>query len=53
MPETRVPGLTSDEDLRWLTWVEKRFQEVAGKDDKIDINEFQNALNLKQVSLYL
>lgn len=38
-----------DEDARWLEWVTKQFESIAGDDKEIDIDEFKAALKVKEV----
>ncbi|XP_068580049.1 NADPH oxidase 5 [Cebidichthys violaceus] len=40
--------MSVDEDARWLDWVTKQFESIAGEDQEIDINEFKTALNVKE-----
>ncbi|KAK9516074.1 hypothetical protein VZT92_024035 [Zoarces viviparus] len=40
--------MSVDEDARWLDWVTKQFESIAGDDQEIDINEFKTALNVKE-----
>ena len=39
-----------DEDEKWLQWMQKQFQEIAGEDGEIDCQEFKGALKVKKVS---
>lgn len=39
----------SDEDARWLEWVAKQFESIAGEDKEIDLQEFKTALKVKEV----
>ncbi len=36
-------------DAKWLAWFEQQFSAVAGSDRQIDLNEFKQALHLKEV----
>ena len=36
-------------DAKWLAWFEQQFSSVAGSDGQIDLNEFKQALHLKEV----
>lgn len=38
-----------DEDTRWLEWVTKQFETIAGEDKEIDLDEFKTALKVKEV----
>lgn len=45
-----APGAMSlDEDARWLEWVTKQFESIAGDDKEIDLDEFKTALKVKEV----
>ncbi|XP_028307631.1 NADPH oxidase 5 [Gouania willdenowi] len=37
-----------DEDARWLEWVTKQFEIIAGEDKEIDLDEFKTALKVKE-----
>ncbi|KAJ8417185.1 hypothetical protein AAFF_G00284120 [Aldrovandia affinis] len=37
-----------DEDARWLEWVTKQFESIAGEDKEIDLDEFKTALKVKE-----
>ncbi|XP_029952159.1 LOW QUALITY PROTEIN: NADPH oxidase 5 [Salarias fasciatus] len=37
-----------DEDARWLEWVTKQFESIAGDDKEIDLDEFKTALKVKE-----
>ncbi|XP_063962617.1 NADPH oxidase 5-like [Lytechinus pictus] len=39
---------TQESDEKWLMKLEKQFQEIAGDDNQIDLDEFINALNVKK-----
>lgn len=39
-----------DRDAKWLAWFEQQFSMVAGSDRQIDLQEFKNALHVKDVS---
>lgn len=41
--------MSLDEDARWLDWVTKQFESIAGDDKEIDIDEFKTALKVKEV----
>lgn len=41
--------MSLDEDARWLEWVTKQFESIAGDDKEIDIDEFKTALKVKEV----
>ena len=38
-----------DRDAKWLAWFEQQFSIMAGTDRQIDLEEFKQALNVKQV----
>ncbi|XP_053344268.1 NADPH oxidase 5 [Clarias gariepinus] len=40
--------MSVDEDTRWLEWVTKQFETIAGEDKEIDLNEFKTALKVKE-----
>uniref|UniRef100_A0A3B3V2I7 NADPH oxidase 5 n=1 Tax=Poecilia latipinna TaxID=48699 RepID=A0A3B3V2I7_9TELE len=40
--------MSVDEDSRWLEWVTKQFETIAGDDKEIDIDEFKTALKVKE-----
>lgn len=42
--------MSVDEDTRWLEWVTKQFESIAGDDKEIDLCEFKTALKVKEVS---
>lgn len=42
-------AMSLDEDARWLDWVTKQFESIAGDDKEIDIDEFKTALKVKEV----
>ena len=42
---------SSDEDTKWLAWIEAKFKEIAGDDGEIDKEEFKRALGVRKVSL--
>ena len=41
--------MSLDEDTRWLEWVTKQFETIAGDDKEIDLEEFKTALKVKEV----
>lgn len=43
-------AMSLDEDARWLEWVTKQFESIAGDDKEIDLDEFKTALKVKEVS---
>lgn len=49
----KLPGfvwqLSMDRDAKWLAWFEQQFSMMAGSDRQIDLDEFKQALNVKQV----
>uniref|UniRef100_A0A8C5CP21 NADPH oxidase 5 n=1 Tax=Gadus morhua TaxID=8049 RepID=A0A8C5CP21_GADMO len=40
--------MSLDEDTRWLEWVTKQFEAIAGEDKEIDLEEFKTALKVKE-----
>ncbi|MED6278895.1 hypothetical protein CHARACLAT_028697 [Characodon lateralis] len=40
--------MSVDEDGRWLEWVTKQFETIAGDDKEIDIDEFKTALKVRE-----
>lgn len=38
-----------EEDTRWLEWVTRQFENIAGDDKEIDLDEFKTALKVKEV----
>ncbi|KAM3870466.1 NADPH oxidase 5 [Diretmus argenteus] len=40
--------MSLDEDARWLEWVTKQFESIAGEDKEIDLKEFKTALKVKE-----
>ncbi|XP_077367733.1 NADPH oxidase 5-like isoform X2 [Festucalex cinctus] len=40
--------MSADEDARWLEWVTKQFESIAGDDKEIDLDEFKTALKVKE-----
>uniref|UniRef100_A0A668A7N2 NADPH oxidase 5 n=1 Tax=Myripristis murdjan TaxID=586833 RepID=A0A668A7N2_9TELE len=40
--------MSLDEDTRWLEWVTKQFESIAGEDKEIDLEEFKTALKVKE-----
>lgn len=52
--DAAAPGaMNLDEDARWLEWVTKQFESIAGEDKEIDLDEFKTALKVKEVMFYL
>uniref|UniRef100_A0A4W6FYZ2 NADPH oxidase 5 n=1 Tax=Lates calcarifer TaxID=8187 RepID=A0A4W6FYZ2_LATCA len=41
-------AMSLDEDARWLEWVTKQFESIAGDDKEIDLDEFKTALKVKE-----
>ncbi|XP_045892941.1 NADPH oxidase 5 [Micropterus dolomieu] len=39
--------MSLDEDARWLDWMTRQFESIAGDDKEIDIDEFKAALKVK------
>uniref|UniRef100_A0A7N6AHP9 NADPH oxidase, EF-hand calcium binding domain 5 n=1 Tax=Anabas testudineus TaxID=64144 RepID=A0A7N6AHP9_ANATE len=44
----RAAIMSLDEDNRWLEWVTKQFESIAGDDKEIDLDEFKTALKVKE-----
>ncbi|XP_052785817.1 NADPH oxidase 5-like isoform X2 [Mya arenaria] len=44
--DTKKP--ITDEDSKWLHWIEVKFMEIAGDDGEIDRDEFKKALGVKK-----
>ncbi|XP_061631183.1 NADPH oxidase 5 isoform X2 [Phyllopteryx taeniolatus] len=44
----QVSAMSADEDARWLEWVTKQFESIAGDDKEIDLDEFKTALKVKE-----
>ncbi|XP_076847030.1 NADPH oxidase 5 [Brachyhypopomus gauderio] len=40
--------MSLDDDTRWLVWVTKQFESIAGDDKEIDLDEFKTALKVKE-----
>ncbi|XP_047452753.1 NADPH oxidase 5 [Mugil cephalus] len=40
--------MSLDEDARWLEWVTRQFESIAGDDKEIDLDEFKTALKVKE-----
>jgi hypothetical protein len=40
-----------DRDAKWLAWFEQQFSSLAGSDRQIDLEEFKEALHVKEVSV--
>ncbi|KAF3706013.1 NADPH oxidase 5 [Channa argus] len=40
--------MSVDEDSRWLEWVTKQFESIAGDDKEINLEEFKTALKVKE-----
>lgn len=49
---SREVNMSLDEDTRWLEWVTKQFETIAGDDKEIDLDEFKTALKVKEVRFY-
>ncbi|WAR29973.1 NOX5-like protein [Mya arenaria] len=45
--DTKKP--ITDEDSKWLHWIEVKFMEIAGDDGEIDRDEFKKALGVKKL----
>ncbi|KAG2470575.1 NOX5 oxidase, partial [Polypterus senegalus] len=44
--------MSVDEDARWLDWVTKQFESIAGDDKEIDLEEFKTALKVKEAKRF-
>ncbi|XP_062403693.1 NADPH oxidase 5 [Sardina pilchardus] len=40
--------MSQEEDARWLEWVTRQFESIAGDDKEIDLDEFKTALKVKE-----
>ncbi|XP_064013939.1 NADPH oxidase 5 isoform X5 [Pogoniulus pusillus] len=40
--------MSTGEDARWLQWVTKQFESIAGEDKEINLEEFRTALQVKE-----
>ncbi|KAM8974734.1 NADPH oxidase 5-like [Pelodytes ibericus] len=40
--------MSTEEDSKWLEWVTKQFETIAGEDKEIDLEEFKTALKVKE-----
>lgn len=40
-----------EDDTKWLEWVAKQFESIAGEDKEIDLEEFKAALKVKEASV--
>lgn len=49
LPAAELINMSLDEDARWLEWVTRQFESIAGEDKEIDIDEFKTALKVKEV----
>ncbi len=45
--------MSLEEDSRWLEWVTKQFESIAGDDKEINLEEFKTALKVKEVSFLI
>ncbi|OCT86723.1 hypothetical protein XELAEV_18020412mg [Xenopus laevis] len=43
--------MSTEDDSKWLEWVTKQFENIAGEDKEIDLEEFKTALKVKEVTL--
>ncbi|XP_072471291.1 NADPH oxidase 5 isoform X2 [Notamacropus eugenii] len=41
-------AMNADEDAKWLEWVSRQFEAIAGEDREIDLQEFKTALKVKE-----
>ncbi|XP_072019827.1 LOW QUALITY PROTEIN: NADPH oxidase 5-like [Amphiura filiformis] len=44
----RVPAMSEEDHKAWITWAERQFTRIAGKDRLIDKEEFKRAFNVKK-----
>ncbi|XP_062062196.1 NADPH oxidase 5 isoform X1 [Lepus europaeus] len=47
-PEGGRSTLSAEEDAKWLQWVTRQFEAIAGEDREINLQEFKAALNVKE-----
>ncbi|XP_059495176.1 NADPH oxidase 5 [Stegostoma tigrinum] len=40
--------MSADDDAKWLEWVTKQFENIAGEDKEINLEEFKTALKVKE-----
>ncbi|XP_053319757.1 NADPH oxidase 5 [Spea bombifrons] len=40
--------MSTEDDSKWLEWVTKQFETIAGEDKEIDLEEFKSALKVKE-----
>ncbi|XP_069766258.1 NADPH oxidase 5 [Narcine bancroftii] len=43
-----LSSMSMDDDAKWLEWVTKQFETIAGEDKEIDLEEFKTALKVKE-----
>lgn len=43
----------SDEDTKWLAWMEIQFKKIAGSKGLIELEDFKSALGVKKVYYFL
>ncbi|XP_020837969.1 NADPH oxidase 5 isoform X1 [Phascolarctos cinereus] len=41
-------AMNADDDAKWLEWVSRQFETIAGEDREIDLQEFKTALKVKE-----
>ncbi|XP_036592479.1 NADPH oxidase 5 [Trichosurus vulpecula] len=41
-------AMNTDDDAKWLEWVSRQFEAIAGEDREIDLQEFKTALKVKE-----
>ena len=44
--------MSAEEDAKWLQWVTRQFETIAGEDQVISLQEFKTALNVKEASVH-
>lgn len=43
--------MSAEDDAKWLQWVTRQFETIAGEDREISLQEFKTALNVKEASV--
>ncbi|XP_053128599.1 NADPH oxidase 5 isoform X6 [Hemicordylus capensis] len=46
--EEQESPMDLDDDTKWLEWVARQFESIAGEDKEIDLEEFKTALKVKE-----
>ncbi|XP_057579295.1 NADPH oxidase 5 [Hippopotamus amphibius kiboko] len=47
-PEGCRGTMSAEEDTKWLQWVTRQFETIAGEDGEINLQDFKRALNVKE-----